>query len=90
MRNNEVETIPYFVAEGMIDRQSATIKKLWILCLLLIILLVGSNAMWLWYESQFEYTETTQEVSQESESGANYFIGGDSYGKTDSQNDYEK
>ena len=52
MNDKEVATIPYYVAEGMMDRQSATIKKLWIICLLLIILLVGTNAMWIYYESQ--------------------------------------
>ena len=83
-------TIPYYVAEGMIDRQSATIKKLWIMCILLVILLVGTNAMWIWYESQFEYYETTQEVTQESESGTNYFVGGDYNGTANSENDDER
>ena len=72
--------IPYYVAEGIMDRQSLTIARLWILCITLILLLVGTNAMWIWYESQFEYFETTQEVTQESEAGTNYFVGGDMNG----------
>lgn len=48
-------SIPYYVAEGMSDRLSATNKRLWILCILLIVLLVGSNGLWIWYESQFMY-----------------------------------
>lgn len=63
---NKDAQIPYFVAEGMIDRQSATIKKLWIMCLVLIILLVGSNCAWLYYESQYEYYN---EVDQDIDSG---------------------
>ena len=64
--NNDM--VPYFVMEGVIDRQSQTIKRLWILCIILVVLLVGSNAGWLWYESQFEETTTTQEVEQEIDS----------------------
>ena len=69
----DIVTIPYYVAEGMIDRQSMTIKRLWILCILLVVLLVGSNAMWLWYESQFD----TVTVTQEGENGNNNYIGND-------------
>ena len=83
MNDKEVATIPYYVAEGMMDRQSSTIKKLWITCILLIILLVGSNALWIWYESQFIYY---QEVEQDIEGEGDYtVIGiGDSYGKNPS------
>jgi hypothetical protein len=78
--------IPYYIAESMADRQSLTIKRLWITCVLLIILLVGTNALWLWYESQFEYIEDVQTVEQEIEAemedGDFTVIGiGDNYGK---------
>lgn len=81
--------IPYYIAESMVDRQSLTIKRLWIMCVLLIILLVGTNALWLWYESQFEYIEDVQTVEQEIEAemedGDFTVIGiGDNYGKGES------
>lgn len=81
--------IPYYIAESMADRQSLTIKRLWIMCVLLIILLVGTNALWLWYESQFEYIEDVQTVEQEIEAemedGDFTVIGiGDNYGKGES------
>ena len=78
----DVAHIPYYVAEAIMDRQSLTITRLWAMCITLIILLVGTNLMWLWYESQFEYYETTQEVTQKSDSGTNYFVGGDLSGTT--------
>lgn len=90
MNKNEqdVTFIPYYVAEAMADRQSLTIKRLWIMCILLILLLVGTNCAWLWYESQWEYIETTESVEQEIESefgdgdGDFTVIGiGDNYGK---------
>ena len=81
--------IPYYIAESIADRQSLTIKRLWIMCVLLIILLVGTNALWLWYESQFEYIEDVQTVEQEIEAemedGDFTVIGiGDNYGKGES------
>lgn len=85
----DVVFIPYYIAEGMADRQALTIKRLWIMCILLIVLLVGTNVLWLWYESQWEYVETTetveQEIETEMEDGDFTVIGiGDNYGKSKS------
>lgn len=74
----EQKMIPYFCHEGDMARAERTIKRLWILCILLIILLVGTNAAWIYYESQYEdVVTTTQEVTQDSENGTNNFVGGD-------------
>ena len=59
----EQQNIPYFAHEGIMARMERTIKRLWVLCIVLIILLAGSNAAWLLYESQFEEEQTT--VTQE-------------------------
>ena len=75
------EAVPFIVHEGMMARAERTAKRLWITILLLIVLLVGTNGAWIWYESQFEDCVTTQEVTQDVENGNNSFIGGDCYGK---------
>ena len=67
------ETVPYIVHEGMMARAERTAKRLWITILLLIVLLVGTNAGWIWHESQFEDIA----ISQENEDGYNNFIGND-------------
>ena len=67
------ETVPYIVHEGMMARAERTAKRLWITILLLIVLLVGTNGAWIWYESQFEDIA----ISQENEDGYNNFIGND-------------
>lgn len=54
--------IPYVIVESMLTRLERTLTKLWIVILILIVLLVGSNIAWLYYESQFETTEITQDV----------------------------
>ena len=67
------ETVPYIVHEGTMARAEITIKRLWITILLLIVLLVGTNGAWIWYESQFDDIA----ISQENEDGYNNFVGND-------------
>lgn len=56
--------IPYFCHEGEMARAERTIKRLWILCILLVVLLVGTNAAWIHFENQWETAETvvTQDI----------------------------
>ena len=77
VKEQHAEPVPFIVHEGTMARAEITIKRLWITILLLIVLLVGTNGAWIWHESQFEYSQTTQEVTQESNHGDNSFIGGD-------------
>ena len=77
------ESIPYFVHEGMMARQERHIKRLWILCIIIFLALVGTNAGWIIYEAQFEDVVT---VTQETPSGNNSYIGRDgdiTYGTAD-------
>lgn len=62
------QMISYAAHEGMMARMERTIRRLWILCIILILLLAGSNAAWIWYESQFEDVVTTNEITQDVES----------------------
>lgn len=57
-----METIPYIAYESALARAERTIRRMWVLCILLVILLVGTNCAWLWYENQFSEQEVTQEV----------------------------
>ena len=84
-RNNAVSFVAF---ESMKSTMERTIKRLWILSIILVLLLFGSNAAWIWYEAQWETIETvTQEVTQEAETGSNHFVGGDYYGQaTDKDN----
>lgn len=75
--------VPYIVHEGVVARMDRTIKRLWIVIILLIILLVGSNACWLCYESQFEQVEETTTVTQDAEDGVNNYADGNINGETD-------
>lgn len=56
-----------------------TIKRLWIIIILLILLLTGSNLAWFCYERSFTDETVTQEVWQSADEGSNRFVGGDYY-----------
>ena len=64
-------SVPYIVHEGDMARLERTNKRLWILSIMLVLLLVGTNAGWTWYENQFQEVETvtTQEVDQDVDTG---------------------
>ena len=58
------DAVPFVVHEADMARMERTVKRLWILLLVLVVLFVGSNAAWIYYESQFvsESTEVEQEI----------------------------
>ena len=77
-------SVPYAMLEDFKETAKANSLKWFIICLVLIVLLVGSNIGWLVYESQFEVVEETyQEVVQDAENSENHFVGGDVIGETD-------
>lgn len=71
------QNVPYIVHESDMSRLERQLKRLWIVILVLIFLLVGTNCAWLWYNSQFETVESTVEeyvIEQDVESGNNNSI----------------
>ena len=86
---NKVQNAPESDAniahEASMARMERQGKRLLIAVLLLIVLLVGTNAAWLYYENQFKDIE----IVQENADGYNSFIGNDGdivYGETNSEN----
>ncbi len=66
--------VPYIAHESAQARQERTIKRLWILCIIMFVALVISNGVWIYYENQF-VDEIT--VTQENASGYNNYLNGD-------------
>ena len=77
MNEQEVAMIPYFAHEGEMSRMERANKRLWIVILVLIVCLVGSNVGWLIYESQFTDVVTTTEIEAEQDGDYNFVSGGD-------------
>ncbi len=77
-----MKDVPYLTHEGDMARMDRVNKRLWTVIILLIVLLVGSNLAWVYYDSQFEdKVVTTQKVQQEADGGDNTFVGGDVNGE---------
>lgn len=69
----EQKQIPYIAFESALIRMERTNRRLFILCIILTLVLVTTNACWLYYEQQFEDVV----ITQENEDGYNNFIGND-------------
>lgn len=73
-----MKDVPYICFESELARLERIIKKQFVLIIITIALLVGTNACWIVYESQFEeVVTTTQEVTQDNDNGINNFVGND-------------
>ena len=77
MENEQVAQIPYFAHEGEMVRMERANKRLWIVILVLIICLMGSNIGWLVYESQFTDEIVSTEIDAEQDGEYNFVSGGD-------------
>ena len=61
--------VPYMVHEGACVRLERTIRRLWILCIIMFLALVITNAGWIWYEAQFEDVVTTETYESDADDG---------------------
>lgn len=68
------KTIPFYAHEGIVARMERSNRRLWIFCIILIVLLAVTNGAWIWYENQF-IDEVT--VTQENGDGYNNYVDGD-------------
>lgn len=73
-----MEDKSYLSIESALARLDRTNRRLFILCVILILLLLATNIGWLYWENQFEDVVTTIEAQQDG-NGTNTVIGGDYY-----------
>jgi len=69
--------VPYVAHESAMARSERHNKRLWIVILVLIVVLLGTNLAWIIYEVQFETVEESTVVEQENSNGDNNYIGND-------------
>lgn len=65
--------IPYIAFESVTARQERTTKRLWVICIILIVALLATNGAWLYWESQWGDVV----ITQENEDGYNNYVGND-------------
>ncbi len=81
-------SVPLAVHENLRAQSNVDKRRLWIVVIILIVLLFGSNLAWLIYESQFETVSTS--VEMENEDGYVNYVGRDGSiynGETESNNE---
>ena len=64
-KEKRADPVPYIVHESAMARQERTVKRLWIVLIMTILLLVVTNALWVYYESQFTDETWTYEATTE-------------------------
>lgn len=74
--------IPYVAYESALARMERTNKRLWVICIIFLIALLVTNALWVAYETRMETVEEITEeyefdVMQDGEDGNNNFVGRD-------------
>lgn len=80
----QMRQVSYLEFESSQARMERVNRRMWILCLVLIVSLLGTNGAWIYYESQFEDTVVTQEIDATADDDSDInlnTVGGDYYGR---------
>ena len=84
-------TVPFAAHEATLARQERSFRRLWIVCIILIVALVATNIAWIMYESQYETvieTDKTEISAEQNGSGTNIVGGGNvNYGAEGQDNE---
>ena len=85
MDEHDILMIPFHSHELDMDRAERANKRLWVIIIVLIVALIGTNAGWLYYESQFTEETISTEIDAQQDGDYNFVSGGDlNYGTTSS------
>lgn len=71
----ENKDVPYIVYEGAMASSERHIKRLITALIICIILLFGSNAMWLWEWTQYDYIDEVETTTSYEQDGDTNIIG---------------
>lgn len=84
MELKDMPSVPFAAHEAEVGRQERTIKRQWVVIIILICLLFASFGLFVWYESQFE----TISYEQDGDGVNNVNLGeqGDVINGTESEN----
>lgn len=77
MDESEIMMIPFHSHEMDMDRAERANHRLWVIIIILIVALIGTNAGWLYYESQFTEESISTEIEAQQEGDYNFVSGGD-------------
>lgn len=75
--SKEPAYIPYFVHEAEMDRLERLNKRWFIIALIIFLAFIGTNAGWIWYESQFEDQVVTESYTSTADGNSTAVANGD-------------
>ena len=75
-RHQSAELVPYIAHEAAMARMERTIRRLWILLIIVTAFLVATNAVWIWYEAQFEDVVTMESYEAKTDDGGTAIANG--------------
>lgn len=78
--------VSYYEHESIMAHMERSNRRVWILCLILVLALIGTNGAWIYYESQWEYTQESTQIEAEQDGQLNIIGGGDVTYGAESQN----
>ena len=85
-RQVDYPPVPFVVHENLRAQMDLHARRLVRVIVLLIVLLVGSNALWLWHDSQYAIERTITEIEHDTDGGGNnYVVGGNFNGEAEDQ-----
>lgn len=88
--NTDDNNIRFIIESSLAKLEKANIR-LWIVVILLIVALLGTNIGWLVWESQWQYVQTETSIDAMQDGDGNVISGGDLYYGTESEdNEYDK
>lgn len=75
----EMQNVTYLAFESSQARLERINTKLWVVIIILVVALIGSNAGWIYWESQWQYVQTETNIDATQDGDNNYLSGGDMY-----------
>lgn len=84
--NTDDNNIRFIIESSLAKLEKANVR-LWVTVIVLIIALIGTNAGWLWWESQWQYVKTETSIEATQEGDNNIVNGGDLNYGSESLND---
>lgn len=77
MDDKDLLTVPYVVYESEMSRSERTIKRLFLLLIFSLLVILGTNGVWIWLWNQYDYVSTEDTVDMRNIGGNMNYIGND-------------
>ena len=71
------EPVPYIAHESIIAKMERTIRRLFVLLIITVVMIFASNALWLYFWNQYEYEDSSETYTYDQDGEGVNIIGPD-------------